>query len=174
MYNFPELKQIKIKRKALGLTQQYLAKQAHISQSLLAKLEAGQVVPNYYIAKRLFEKLEEVENYDSKKAFEVMNPKVIKLKPEDKISKVIKIAIKHGISQFPVEQNGEIIGSITTSDMLDVEKNAKVSECMSGMLPTVGKDMPVEVVKSIVKSSSAVLVVESGKIIGIITAEELL
>jgi predicted transcriptional regulator len=174
MYNFPELKQIKTKRFALGLTQQYLAKQANISQSLLAKIEAGNVVPSYLITKRIFEKLDELENSDSKKASDIMNHKVIKLKPEDTISKAINLAIKHSISQFPVEENGEIIGSITTSDMLDAGKKSLVSEHISGMLPSVGKDMPVDVIKSIVKSSGAVLVVESGKVIGIITAEELL
>ncbi|MEM0154384.1 MAG: CBS domain-containing protein [Methanothrix sp.] len=170
----PELGIIRQKRKKLGLTQQFLAAKCKISQSLLAKVELGKVTPNYNIAKCIFETLYELEESDSKKAYEIMNKTVITLKPNDSISKAVGIALKRGISQFPVVENGNIIGSITTADMLDAVKGSSVSKYMSTAMPSVGKYMPVSVIKSILKVSGAVLVIDSGKIAGIITPEELL
>ena len=77
--NLPELGTIKQKRKKLNLTQKYLASKCSISQPLLAKVELGHVTPNYNIAKRIFETLEQLEASDSEKAYEIMNKNVILL-----------------------------------------------------------------------------------------------
>jgi predicted transcriptional regulator len=172
--NLPELGIIRQKRKKLGLTQQSLAARCRISQSLLAKVELGEVTPNYNIAKRIFETLEQLEESDSKKAYEIMNKTVITLKSDDKVSKAVGIALKRGISQFPVAENGRIIGSITTADLLDAEKGSTISKYLSPAMPSVGRLMPVSVIKDILKISGAVLVTDSGKVVGIITPEELL
>ncbi len=174
MYQFPPLGSIKIRRKKLGLTQQSLSKQVGISQSLLAKVEAGQVIPNYEIASRLFEKLDELENSDSKKVYEVANRKVIILKHDDSVSKAIRIAIKNGISQFPIEKDGKIVGAITTSDLLDANKKDMLENYISYVMPIVNKNMPVSTVRTMLKSSRAVLVEDFGKIVGIVTPEEVL
>ena len=172
--NLPELEIIKQKRKKLNLTQQYLASKCNISQSLLAKVELGKVTPNYNIAKHIFETLEQLEVSDSEKAYEIMNKTVISLKPGDRVSKAVAIALKRGISQFPVVENGRVIGSITTADLLDAEKGSTISKYMSPAMPSVGKSMPVSAIKDILKISGAVLVTDSGKVVGIITPEELL
>ena len=172
--NLPELETIKQKRKKLNLTQKYLASKCGISQSLLAKVELGHVTPNYNIAKRIFETLEQLEVSDSEKAYEIMNKNVILLKPGDRVSKAVAIALKRGISQFPVVENGRAIGSITTADLLDAEKGSEISKYMSPVLPSVGKSMPISAIKSILKISGAVLVMDSGRVVGIITPEELL
>ncbi|MCL5102237.1 MAG: CBS domain-containing protein [Candidatus Marsarchaeota archaeon] len=174
MHEFPPLESIKVRRKRLGLTQQFVAKHTGISQSLLAKIEMGKVKPNYEIAKRIFENLDAMENSDSKKAVDVMNKKVIMLKPEDTVSKAVNLALRHGISQFPVEQNGSIIGTITTSDLLDAGKKDKIGKYISPAMPTVGKSMPASTIRIMLKNNAAVLVMDSGKVMGIITAEELL
>ncbi|MEM3267388.1 MAG: helix-turn-helix domain-containing protein [Conexivisphaerales archaeon] len=49
-----ELREISKMRKVLGLTQVQLAKMAGISQSLLAKIEAGKVDPSYTRARKIF------------------------------------------------------------------------------------------------------------------------
>ncbi len=172
--NLPELGTIRQKRKKLGLTQQSLASKCKISQSLLAKVELDEVTPNYNIAKRIFETLEQLEGSETKKAYEIMNKTVITLKPSDSVSKAVSIALKRGISQFPVVENGSIVGSITTADLLDAEKGSNIYKHMSPAMPSVGKSMPISAIKDILKISGAVLVTDSGKVVGIITPEELL
>ncbi len=171
---FPQLSSIKVRRKALGISQQKLAGDAGISQSLLAKIEKGSVVPNYEIAVRIFDRLEELENAGQKTAYSIMNPKVIVLQWDDIMAKAIKLAKLKGISQFPVGQDGRIIGALKTSDMLDADKNDKVVLHMSPELPTVHANVGIEAIKALVKTSGAVIVVENGKAIGIITLEEML
>jgi len=46
------------KRKELGLTQSKLAASAGVSQSIIAKIEAGSVDPSYSVVQRLFSALE--------------------------------------------------------------------------------------------------------------------
>src|SRR5947207_16027948 len=54
----PSLGEIPKKRKDLGLTQSRLAVSAGVSQSIIAKIEAGSVDPSYSIVQRLFSALE--------------------------------------------------------------------------------------------------------------------
>ena len=56
----PDVKEIKRRRKALGLTQKKLAMLAGVSQSVVAKIESGNVAPSYSIVKRLFDVFEEM------------------------------------------------------------------------------------------------------------------
>src|SRR3989442_5090468 len=54
----PSLGEIPKKRKELGLTQSRLAVSAGVSQSIIAKIEAGSVDPSYSVVQRLFSALE--------------------------------------------------------------------------------------------------------------------
>ena len=49
----PELEEIKKKRKLFGMTQADLAAECGVSQSLIAKLESGKIVPAYGKAKKI-------------------------------------------------------------------------------------------------------------------------
>ena len=51
----PELSEIKAKRKHLGLSQSGLSVKTGVSQSLIAKLEAGKISPSYLSAKKIFD-----------------------------------------------------------------------------------------------------------------------
>src|SRR5256885_10717153 len=50
----PSLGEIPKKRKELGLTQSRLALSAGVSQSIIAKIEAGSVDPSYFVVQKLF------------------------------------------------------------------------------------------------------------------------
>ncbi len=172
--NFPDLKVIKQKRRALNLPQKALAKRAGISQSMLAKIETGEAVPSYKIAGNIFESLEMLENSNSKKAKDVMNSNVISLGKEDSIGKAISLAKKHSVSQFPIVQDGFLVGSISTRELMGVRKDAKIGAITGVSLPTVNENTPAETVRMLLKSSQAVWVVVNGKPVGVITAEDLL
>ncbi|MEM3020177.1 MAG: CBS domain-containing protein [Candidatus Micrarchaeaceae archaeon] len=170
----PELESIKQRRRALGLSQYSLANKAGISQSMLAKIENKRAEPSFRIAKEILETLEELENASSKKAVDVMNRNVISLQETDTVEKAIGLAKKYAVSQFPVVRDGLLVKSISVRELLDIGREARIGMIDGISLPTVNENTPVEAVKSLLKSSQAVLVVESGRIRGIITAEDLL
>jgi len=171
---FPNLNSISRRRKALGITQKKLAKDADISQSLLTKIERGIVVPSYSTAISIFNALEYNEHREEVKAYEVMHSKVITLKPSDTVEKAASISRKHSISQFPVVLNGNIVGSISTSSMIWSNKNDKIASIMGEPFPMIGRSTPLSSVKALLKSANAVLVMGNGSILGIITADDLL
>ena len=53
-----DLSELRILRKKIGLTQSELAKQASVSQSLIAKIESKKIDPSYTNAKKIFETLQ--------------------------------------------------------------------------------------------------------------------
>ena len=58
---FPTLEDIAKRRRQLGLKQSELAKMAGVSQSLIAKLEAGTIDSSYTKVKTIFDVLERLE-----------------------------------------------------------------------------------------------------------------
>ncbi|MCL4403715.1 MAG: CBS domain-containing protein [Candidatus Marsarchaeota archaeon] len=174
MLSFPRLDSIGRRRKLLGVTQQRLAKMCGISQSLLAKIESGNVNPSYTVAVSLFEMLDALEQNGAAVAKDIMKKEIVVLNPKQRIGDVAKISKLHVISQFPVAFGGRLVGSITTKDMLDAPKDATVGAFLSDQLPTVSESTPIEAVKQLLKSSQAVIVLNKDRIVGIITAEDLL
>lgn len=57
----PELTELAAIRRRLQITQSELASRAGVSQSLISKVESGEVVPAYDRAKKVFDALEELE-----------------------------------------------------------------------------------------------------------------
>lgn len=120
---FPELSSISYRRKRAGITQKILSKKANISQSLLTKIERGLVIPNYKTACAIFDILDEFEYNNDKTLNDVMKRNIIILKSSDTVQKTAIIAKKHSISQFPVLENGKIVGAITTNNLINIGKN---------------------------------------------------
>jgi predicted transcriptional regulator len=171
---FPSLTDIQRRRKILGLTQSQLSKQVGISQSMLTKIERGLVVPNYKTATEIFDFLESSENKDQKLAKDAMHCHVVLLKPSDTVQKAVALVKKHSFSQFPVVEGHKVVGSIASVDLIGKQKGASIREMLEEPFPSVNETTPLSVVKSILKSSRAVLVMNKGEIKGIITAEDLL
>ena len=170
---FPKLSSIATRRKALGVSQQKLAKLVEISQSMLVKMERGTAVPSYGKAVAIFEELEKLEHVDSKTARDVMNKEVIMLNLDDAVKKATKLVKDKGISQFPVVDGGMLIGSITTKDLVGTTPDTKIKQVMGDSLPTIKESTSIDTVKELIKSNQAVLVVDRDKVVGIITAEDL-
>ena len=73
----PALEIIPEKRRKLGLTQSQLAELAGVSQSYIAKLEAGNIEPSYVKVKALFEALDRLEQEKHVSAGQIMNRSVV-------------------------------------------------------------------------------------------------
>ena len=171
---FPDVNSIGIRRKRLNLSQNQLAKRVGISQSMLTKIERGLVIPSYSKAVDIFNELDALEHTDDKIATDMMKKDVTKLKSSDTAEKAARLAKKYAISQFPVIEGSRIVGSIKTSDLLELPKGTKVGWKMNTPFPTVNENAPISTIRELLKHEQAVVVVRKSDIIGIITAEDLL
>ena len=176
----PDLSEIKMRRKQHGLTQSELALQSNVSQSLIAKLEAGKIIPSYDKAKRLFDTLEKMHEETRLSAKDVMIRKVLHVSESDSVKKAVRLLEKNGLSQLPVLEKGQSTGLVTERGILakinegiDVEKDT-VQQVMVEAASTIQENTPLPIVSQLLNYSPAVLVKKKGKIQGIITKSDLL
>lgn len=178
-----ELNEIKDIRKKAGLTQGQLASKAGVSQSLIAKIEAGLLDPTFSNAQKIFKALDDLTQRHEVKAEELMNTSVISLEQTDTVKDAIKRMKKHEISQMPVVDGDKILGIVTESTIINkmgsVENpeklmNLKVSEVMIESPPIITKNTQMDVVSSLLKFYPVLLVSDSGKIKGVITKADML
>ncbi len=175
------LKEIKLLRKKYNLTQKQLAKQAGVSQSLIAKIEAERIDPTYSKVKMIFIALERLKEGQEIKAEEVMNKDVFFSNRGESVKKIIEIMKNKGISQMPVKDSQKIIGVVSESTILSKilkfpEKATflKVEEVLEDGPPIVSKNTKLTTISYLLQEFSLVLVVEKGEIKGVITKTDLL
>ena len=113
-----ELEEIKEIRKKFGLTQGELANRAGVSQSLIAKIEAGRLDPTFSKTKRIFEAIDTLGKKKELKAEQIMNKWLISVRPNDGIKYAIDKMKKSNISQMPVIEDHKSIGVVSESIIL--------------------------------------------------------
>ncbi len=178
----PALEIIPERRKKLGLTQSQLAELAGVSQSYIAKLEAGNIEPSYVKVKALFEALDRLEQEKQVSAGEIMNRSVVSIQAKTSINEAIGVMRRNGFSQLPVMDGELSVGSVSEGTLLDHLLAARrddpqarlVSEIMDEPFPLVGEDAPVSLLSSLLKFYPAVLVQRKGSVVGIVTKADLL
>jgi predicted transcriptional regulator len=172
-----EISEIKSIRKKLGISQIELAKQASVSQSLIAKIESGLLDPTYSKAKKIFEVLDELSKHKELKAKDLMNKKLIFIEPETDIKDIIKEMRKHSISQMPVVKNDQCIGLISETILLDAftKKNVKIaSDIMGDIPPIIAKNTSINLISNLLRFYPIVIISEKGKLLGVITKADVL
>jgi cystathionine beta-synthase len=101
-------------------------------------------------------------------------------KPTDRVAEVLARMDEHGLSQIPVLEGGQSIGSLRENRVLaKVLENrdlleSTVKEVMEPSFPVIDVDAQASEVKQHLQSYPAVLVEEYGRIIGIITRHDVL
>ena len=122
--------------------------------------------------------LEVLTSGEKRKCKEIMTENVIFASPNDRVLEVSKIMMKHAISQLPVIENGIVIGTVTEESIIrnlsSTVAERKVEEIMEPPLPMIPENASINVAKSLLEESPAVLVVKKGKVKGIITRSDLL
>ncbi|HII72428.1 TPA: CBS domain-containing protein [Candidatus Woesearchaeota archaeon] len=174
-----DLKSLKGRRQRLGLTQTQLAHEAGVSQSMIAKIEAGMLDPAYTKAQKIFEALERVEKKKEPKAKDVMAKKVLIVKPSDKIVGVVRQMSAKGISQMPVVEAGSIVGMLTERAVIDRVgkedvRRLLVKDVMEEMPPIVTEDTPISALNELLKHRNLVVVQKEGKIKGVVTKSDII
>ena len=185
----PKLEEIKKRRQALNLSQEYLANKAHVTRVLISQIERNHHSPSYATVDRIFTILETEENEVMKKgmtAGEICVPRPGTIKKQlvtVSSHNTIKTAeSKMGsdgeISQLPVIDKGECIGLITSQSILKKPPGAKiVKDAMISRPPTISEDTQITIqIKSLLDNSPCILVSnrKTGKIKGIIVAWDII
>jgi predicted transcriptional regulator len=177
----PTPEDIKMRRMNLHLTQNELAKRAGVSQPLIARIEAGDVDPRLSTLQKIFAAFDAVEK-GKVVAADIMHVSIVHTTPEDTVDSAVRLMEDQGFSQVPVLDNGVPVGSISTdtvvSYMLEHEKkdigDMLVKEIMLGSFPTVSPTTDENTISHLLENSPAVLVVEYGKVIGVITKHDMM
>jgi len=175
------IKEISMRRRKLGITQVQLAEESEVSQSLIAKLESGKINPSYSVVVSIADALDRLDQKEKPKAFSLANKNMVSLKSGDNVEKAVEIMRRRGISQIPVIDRGKVVGSISERLIITHEDygkadfhNEKIAKVMGEGFPILPKSSGVDTVSQVLKYSSAVLLSEKGKIVGIITKTDLL
>ncbi|MET1124001.1 MAG: CBS domain-containing protein [Archaeoglobaceae archaeon] len=173
---FPEIEEIRRRRKRLGISQKKLAELVGVSQPLIAKLESGKIDPKLSLLKKILDVLDELEG--RVKAANFMNSPVISVEPETSIKDAVRLMIEHGISQIPVSEGGKVVGLVTENRIVRAifeEKGVrKVSEVMEPPPPIVDERTPISSIVKLLLEFPAVLVAKDGEIVGIITKHDVM
>lgn len=179
----PSLQEIKVRRKKLDLTQTQLAKEAGVSQSLVAKIEAESIDASYSNTVKIFEALERMENVSAPTAGKVMSPHVFSVKVNETVGRALKRMKEKDYSQLPVFEGKHPVGSISEKTVLDrITQGETFSELsresiesvMGESFPVVDERTPLPAVSSLLNYHFAVLVRKKDRIAGIVTKADLL
>ena len=178
----PRLTEVGKIRKRAGITQTELAKRAGVSQSLVARLEAGAVDPRYSKVAGIFQALEELKGNEVG-AQEIMSRRVVGIQQSASIGYAAAKLKEHGVSQMPVYDGETMLGSFSEKVIMDLLSRGtsasafskeEVGLHMEEAFPTVKTGTPLSVVSALLEHNPAVLVQEHGKTTGIITKADLL
>ncbi|WXG45744.1 MAG: CBS domain-containing protein [Candidatus Atabeyarchaeum deiterrae] len=183
MYQLPRPEDIKRLRKDVSLTQIELAKRARVSQSLIARIESGTVDPRMSTLRRILEVMNDCYLSKSPRVTvsQVMCSPVFFVKATDFVHTAIELMEKHGVSQLPVMKDESLVGTISEATVIRHISSGKnvfnstVNDIMDESLPSVppstGMDEASELMS---RGHPAVLVVDRGRIVGIVTKIDLI
>lgn len=178
----PSLSIIEKERKKQGLSQTELARISRVSQSLIARVEAGTVDPRYSKIKAVFAALDKKRQTEPT-AKDMMTEKLIVAKDEDTVEDAVSMMKQTQISQMPIASKTGITGSLSEKKILALISGGMsrrrlsetpVSEIMDPEFPTISQDTPLSVITGLLEHNSAVIVKHRGSPVGIITNSDLL
>jgi len=179
----PDYTKIKYLRKSLNFSQKELGERLGIPQSTISRIENGSMDPPYSKFKVIYEFL---ENETMKKtqaemiAKDIMTKNIISIKPKSSIKEAIELMYENSISQLPIIENGQNLGSITSKK---IQKEITDKPELINMDIFLLKELPfpeVEVnwnakdISNLLVNYPAILVKKNDKYIGIITDSDFL
>jgi predicted transcriptional regulator len=172
----PTPDELRERRKDLDLTQSELAESAEVSQPLIARIEADDVDPRLSTLRRIVNALEEAEG-GLLRATDLLNAPVASVEPDASVSETQALMDERGFSQVPVVREGTPEGLIGTADIRqqtgDDVGELPVAEVMRETISTVEPSALLDTVDAKLDHNDAVLVVEDGETVGIITGADI-
>lgn len=171
-------RQLKKIRVQLGMTQAQLAKASGISQSLVAKLESGNVDPSFTTMRAISDAMRSQIKSHGRKASEIMSSPVRTVQTHTPVSECINLMKSNAISQMPVLAGTAIAGSVSEAQIVSLLSGANnpkeilskpVADFAEPSFPIVSPDTPVDALYSLFNFVPAILVATGDKVAGIIT-----
>lgn len=169
-------------RRKLGLTQADVARAAGVSQPLVARIESGNVDPRLSTLRSVVDALNNAER-QGVALRDVMTTTIASVRGTDTVGLAIRVMREKGISQLPVLSKGVPVGSLSDrsvvhalSEAEDAAQLAKlpVERIMGPPLPMADPSTSVEQAYRLLEDQPAVIVVERGKAVGIVSKADLL
>jgi predicted transcriptional regulator len=179
----PTPQEFRYLRKKAGLTQKELASLAGLSQSLIARIEKGDIDTRLGTAQRILDviKRSEAKKSRSLDLKDYMASPVIYCKSSDPIKRVVAMMEENSISQMPVMENGKAVGSVTDTQLVQVlaRKGAraarrKISDIMSKPFPSLDANAPIDRAIDLLTGNPAVLIMNGPHVAGIVTKADVL
>ena len=179
--HIPTPDELRARRERLGIRQTELAERAGISQSMVARIEAGSVDPRTSTIRKIVNVLNTAEQ-SRMTAAHVMHTPVFSVQASEPVTRALEIMNLNNISQIPVIEDGVPVGCISESAIVSVieEQSAhravglEVKNFMEPGFPTVPPGMDVDTVVRILQNNHAVLVMDAGPVTGAITKHDLI
>src|SRR5271157_5329085 len=175
-----QLRRIRIQ---LGITQAELARTSDVSQSLVAKIESGQVDPSFTTMKAISEALRKHIKAEGRKVSDVMSKPVLSIQVSTPLSECINLMRDHSLSQIPIYSGSRLVGSISDKHIVSLLSNSDdtkitlakpVSRFLEASFPTVDANTPLDALYSLFNFVPAVLVTSGEKVEGIVTKIDLI
>jgi predicted transcriptional regulator len=166
-----DIKKLRIKA---GMSQTALAKKAGVSQAHIAKIESGKVDPRFSTVSRIFRCLQEGQRDHCAR---YMTPHIFGVQFDSPVTEAGRIMRERDISQVVVFNGEVVIGLITEEDLLRFKKNTSTSlarEVMGDTPPIVSKTTSAVSVRELLLEFPAVIVMDRGKALGLITRSDIL
>jgi predicted transcriptional regulator len=185
MVDLPTAEDIKRIRKSSGLTQQDVAEKAAVSQSLIARIEAGTVDPRLSTIRKILKVISEYRQKEVN-AMDIAVTKVITIQETNTVGEASELMFANGISQIPVcESTGKIIGAIKESTITKNLIDRGTTVLTQPVRQILNRDdaLPMVPISASLKSiedllihhgHSAVLLMDEGNIAGIITKADVI
>jgi len=177
MLELPVGEELKRLRKEAGLTQRELARLAGVSQSLIARIESGTVDPRASTLRKILQALSSARRPWT--VADVMHSPVITLDASEPVRRAIEVMEREGISQIPVLKDGRVVGCVYEAGLLKALRRSrdpkalldmKVEDVMEEALPMLSPSSSLEEAYALLLSGKpAILVVDGGRIVGIVT-----
>ncbi len=180
----PELKEIRSRRKMLGLTQGELAEAVSLSRTSLSKLENGLADLGYGKVKRLFDVLERVERdralalgLEGVSLGEVHSVPVEYVESGLVLGDVWVRMVERGFSQFPVRREGVVVGCVSERMVnrmvfergFEEAVGMRVEEIMGPPFPVLDVGVPLRLAIPLLQVGQGVLTSRGGIVTGIVT-----
>ncbi|MFW9998946.1 MAG: CBS domain-containing protein [Candidatus Hodarchaeota archaeon] len=179
----PSLTDIKRLRKKLDINQKDLGNILNIPQSTISRIESGTIDPPYSKYKKIYEYLEnerKIREKSKRHAVDIMVPNIISIERSSTIRNAIDLMNKHEISQLPIIENNQNLGSITSKKIQKyITDNPQIINMDISLIkelpfPEIDKNWNVKDISDLLLKYPAVLVRENNEYIGIITDSDLL
>ena len=187
--DLPELDTIKKQLKRQKISQLALAKASGVPQSVISRISNGAIKdPSYSTLRKLLLAIDRLkdgkegfENQELRTAEQLMSRKIVYVKPHNKLADAWEIMKARNFSQIPVfDDRDRAIGSVSESFLathvaLEYGLDRRIDEVeVEDTFPMVGRNTAASTVADILKTKQAVLVVEKGRAIGIITRHDVI